>query len=242
MDYIEHYKRDLSLFDYAGELSPFQREDERRRFQTLVELGEFRKGDLVLDIGSGSGWLSKLMAAKGVYAYGLDLSPEQWRRGSEILGGRRSGFVVADALSLPFKGGSLDGVILSEVLEHLSEPARVLQEGLRVLRFGGRLLLSVPANEKIRYTLCIHCNRPTPINAHLHSFDRGRLRNMCREASFEVTKMLEFMPGPLSLLGLNRFLSFLPYSLWRVIERLSLGILGRARFLICLGEKSSSEI
>lgn len=240
MDYIEHYKRDLSLFDYLGDLTPTRREDERRRFQALAELGGFRRGDLVLDIGSGSGWLCKVMVDKGVTTYGLDLSPDQWTRGSEVLGGEGKGFVVGDALSLPFKDLSLNGVVLSEVLEHLSDPDRVIREGFRVLASGGKILLSVPFKEKIRYTLCIHCNKPTPINAHLHTFDDGRLRHVCREARFEVRRLVEFMPKALSQLGLNRYLAFLPYPLWRMVERFFLGILGRPNFLICLGEKSSS--
>jgi len=238
MDYLEHYRRDLSLFDYT-DLPPSRKEDERRRFQALIRLGGFEKGEMVLDIGSGSGWLSKLMAEKGVRAYGMDLSTEQWKRGTEVLGGKREGFVVGDALSLPFRDLCLDGVILSEVLEHVSNPGRVLEEGSRVLKSGGRVLLSVPFEEKIRYALCVHCNKPTPINAHLRTFDASTVKIICREAGFEVRKSVQFMPRALSLTGLNRFLPFLPYSLWRTAERFSLAILGQANFLICVAEKGS---
>lgn len=230
MDYIKHYKRDLALFDYVEDLTPSQKEDERRRFETLVRLGGFRKGEMVLDVGPGAGWLSRLLSRRGVKIYGLDVSPEQWRRSWEDKGQ----FVIGDALNLPFKDNCFHGVVLSEVLEHLKDPGRAVKEGFRTLRFGGKLLASVPHKERIRYTLCIHCNRPTPINAHLHEFSTSKLSEILGQGRFELRRMVKFMPGPLPLLGLNRFLSFLPFPLWRIVERL---LPGRPKFLICLGEK-----
>lgn len=53
--------------------------------------------------------------------------------------------VVCDFLSgLPFKDGSVDIVLLSNVLEHIPEPEKFLNECLRVLKSGGVLLGSVP--------------------------------------------------------------------------------------------------
>lgn len=230
MDYIQHYKKDLALFDYAQDLTPSQKEDERRRFETLAALGRFRKGEMVLDVGPGAGWLSSLLSRQGAKVCGLDVSAEQWGRSRE----EKGQFVVGDALDLPFKDNCLHGVVLSEVLEHLKDPNRAVKEGFRTLRFGGRLLASVPHKERIRYTLCIHCNQPTPINAHLHQFSTSKLSEILGQAQFELRRMVKFMPGTLPLLGLNRFLSFLPFPLWRIVERL---LPGNPKFLICLGEK-----
>jgi ubiquinone/menaquinone biosynthesis C-methylase UbiE len=52
--------------------------------------------------------------------------------------------VLGDTTRLPFGDASVDAVVLSEVLEHVAEPAEALREIHRILRPGGRLVGSVP--------------------------------------------------------------------------------------------------
>jgi SAM-dependent methyltransferase len=52
--------------------------------------------------------------------------------------------VVADGMALPFGQDVFDCVLAVEVLEHVSDPPRVVRDAYRVLRPGGVLLLSVP--------------------------------------------------------------------------------------------------
>jgi SAM-dependent methyltransferase len=52
--------------------------------------------------------------------------------------------VEGDATALPFDDGSLDAVVMLDVLEHVPEPRAALTEARRVLRPGGVILLSVP--------------------------------------------------------------------------------------------------
>jgi SAM-dependent methyltransferase len=58
----------------------------------------------------------------------------------------RSGVVDcwADALALPFADAAFDSVLCNEVLEHVTDPARLFAEAARVLRPGGTLVLSTP--------------------------------------------------------------------------------------------------
>ena len=53
-------------------------------------------------------------------------------------------FVTADAACLPFREGVFDTVICSEVLEHLHDDRKTIEESARVLRRGGSLLLTFP--------------------------------------------------------------------------------------------------
>ena len=64
---------------------------------------------------------------------------------------RYSPDVVASSVKLPFRDHSVDGVVLTEVLEHLPEPADGLAEVRRVLRPGGRLYLTVPMTWGLHY-------------------------------------------------------------------------------------------
>lgn len=58
--------------------------------------------------------------------------------------GARGADVIADLHDLPVEDGSFDAVVCTEVLEHVAEPARVLDELARVLRPGGSVLITVP--------------------------------------------------------------------------------------------------
>lgn len=52
--------------------------------------------------------------------------------------------IVSDICSIPIEDASVDAVLCTEVLEHLTDPLKALQELTRVLRPGGRLILTAP--------------------------------------------------------------------------------------------------
>lgn len=56
--------------------------------------------------------------------------------------------VACDATELPFTDGSFDGMVCSEVIEHIENDSRVLEEIHRVLRRGGELYLTCPIHQK----------------------------------------------------------------------------------------------
>lgn len=86
----------------------------------------------VLDLGCGNRpYRPFLVNATGYVAYDLDplgSSPE----------------VVGRAQRLPFQAAAFDGVLCTQVLEHVPEPWAMLDEVARVLRPGGTLVLSAP--------------------------------------------------------------------------------------------------
>jgi len=53
--------------------------------------------------------------------------------------------VVCDAHTLPFKDSSYDNLVLFDVLHHLEQPKVFLDEAMRVLKPGGRLIMMEPA-------------------------------------------------------------------------------------------------
>ena len=63
------------------------------------------------------------------------------------LGGRPD--VAADLLALPFRDAAFDAVKATEVLEHVPDAARALDECRRVLRPGGHLIVTVPFMERL---------------------------------------------------------------------------------------------
>lgn len=97
----------------------------------------------ILEIGTGLGAFALRMAPH-YRVVGMDLDPVVVARsfaGSAVLG------VSGSAYELPVRDGSMDGLVIFDVLEHLSETDRALAEIRRVLRPGGVILMSVPNPE-----------------------------------------------------------------------------------------------
>ena len=88
----------------------------------------------VLDVGSADGPSARWLPQQGRVAVDLDV------RG--LVAGRD---VCASALALPFRDATFDVVAAFDVIEHCDPEGRAVSELARVLRPGGRLLVSVPA-------------------------------------------------------------------------------------------------
>jgi len=102
-------------------------------------------GAVVLDLGMGTGGLGKYLAARqSVTLDGVTLSEEEAQRA----GSAYRQVVVADLdradLTQLFAGQRYDRIVLADVLEHLKNPERILQQCHQLLQAGGQLLTSVP--------------------------------------------------------------------------------------------------
>ncbi|HQT92724.1 MAG TPA: class I SAM-dependent methyltransferase, partial [Candidatus Kryptobacter bacterium] len=165
-DYITHYRTDAEHFDYFTDENRTTLAYEKLFRKFIARLAGSHR--TVVDIGSGGGW-SSIIPHERIFF--VDLSAKNL----SVLKSETSGPVMADAHRLPFRSNSVEFVIASEIIEHLNDPAAAAGEIWRVLKPGGRAVVSTPYKEKLRYTLCIHCNQVTPWNAHLHSFDEKML-------------------------------------------------------------------
>lgn len=146
------FKRQVrGIFDASAERYQRERESQpgfRRQSSWLIETAGDGKDARVLEVGCGAGSLLAQVAAKGYRYFGCDLSPRMAAGARARAQEARvpAGIACADAENLPFRTGSVDLVIAVGVLEYLPQPLRFLEEAGRVLRAGGRLLLSVPSS------------------------------------------------------------------------------------------------
>ena len=93
-----------------------------------------------LDIGCRDGRYTKYL--KGLELTSIDIDP----RDMEKLKAEGHGkFIVADVQQMPFPGNSFDFVLFSEVLEHVPDQKKALKEIARVLRPGGKVLITTPS-------------------------------------------------------------------------------------------------
>lgn len=108
-------------------------------------------GRRILDAGCGAGALSAALRAKGAVVAGFDSSPAMIRLARQRLG-QGVDLQVADlGRPLPYRDETFDDVVASLVLHYLPDWSGPLAELRRVLRPGGRLILSV--NHPIVYKL-----------------------------------------------------------------------------------------
>lgn len=126
---------------------------------------DFSPGDRILDIGCGSGrHTAAVYQHPGVLVIGVDLNIDDLRQAKERLlfhdklGEHEGGswfLSVSDVTCLPFNDNSFDLVICSEVLEHIRDEEKAVQEIVRVLKPGKTLAVSVPRffSEYICWTL-----------------------------------------------------------------------------------------
>jgi ubiquinone/menaquinone biosynthesis C-methylase UbiE len=97
----------------------------------------------VLDVGCGTGFLALRFAELGHSVTGIDLAPQmvdRARRKAEQAN-QPIDFRVGDAAALDCPDEHFDWVVARHVIWNLPDPQRALEEWLRVLRPGGRLVL-----------------------------------------------------------------------------------------------------
>jgi SAM-dependent methyltransferase len=113
-----------------------------------------RDGARVLDLGCGGGRHAYEAWRRGATVVALDLDEQELKGvhyvvsemldAGELPHGRCGGPARGNALALPFPDGAFDGVIASEVLEHVWDDRGAIAELVRVLRPGGRMAVTVP--------------------------------------------------------------------------------------------------
>ncbi len=117
----------------------------RRRQVLRVLPPAAREGARALDLGAGSGGNTTMLKAVGYDALALEHHPLAAgfarSRGVEV--------VRADAERLPFSNATFDLVLACDVLEHLRDDSTALREVQRVLRPGGALVVTVPADPRL---------------------------------------------------------------------------------------------
>lgn len=225
-NYADHYRLDAEQFDYFTNQDPTDAAYEILFRKFIIKLAGTPR--IIVDIGSGSGWTSAMPHEQIFF---VDLS----KKNLAALKSESSGGVMADAHHLPFKDKSLGFLIASEIIEHLNEPEVAAKEIWRVLKPGGKAIVSTPYKERIRYTLCIHCNRVTPWNAHLHSFDGEKLLSYFPGTA----RMRSYIFGSklLSIVRAPRIFRHLPLWFWRALDRLLIRLIDKAQHIVVVIEK-----
>ncbi len=116
----------------------------KRRSEAVFDFLRIGPEDRVLDLGSGRGFYLSFMRElyPDANVVGLELDRPLLRTALKRVAGAR--VVNASAYALPFSDGAFDRILFSEVIEHIPDDERAMQEITRVLAPGGILALTTP--------------------------------------------------------------------------------------------------
>jgi SAM-dependent methyltransferase len=101
-------------------------------------------GERILDLATGTGWTSRLVAKRGSWLVGVDLGEDliEFARARAKAEGLDIVYRVGDAESLPFENSEFDAVISTCGVMFATRPDAAASELARVTRKGGRIALT----------------------------------------------------------------------------------------------------
>lgn len=112
-----------------------------------VFASSFCKGKTVLDIASGEGYGTNLLASVAAHVYGVDIDNNAVNEASLKYKKNSIQFLQGGVTSIPLPQECVDAIVSFETIEHLREHEAMMSEFKRVLRKDGLLIISTPAKE-----------------------------------------------------------------------------------------------
>lgn len=180
--------------DWEDEKMPLHvREWILERILKIIQLVVASKPKKVLDVGCGDGYiLSQIMLDKSMedsVVVGLDISRNWIKRARlKLLGMNNVNLVIADAEALPFKKDIFDAVIATEVLEHIPDVEKCVDEIGRVLAPEGKVFISVPNKYNFYEIICKTIKGMPRTNwAHVRLISYWSLKHLFEGNNFKLT-------------------------------------------------------
>jgi SAM-dependent methyltransferase len=155
---------------------------ERRR---ALLLAEARPGERVLDLGCGAGRFVAALAEAGADPVGVELAEGALERARRNVPGADLRLMED---GIPLEDSSVDLVWCSEVLEHVPDTAGLLSELRRVLKTGGRVLITTPSHGLPRRALIALLRWEPhfdPLGQHVRFYTRHSLARVLDSFAFE---------------------------------------------------------
>lgn len=129
----------------------FLNQGNRAMIEAAVKALEPRPSERIADVGFGGGYALRLLAPAVMPARvaGVEISEAMLAAAKQNLG-EICDLYGADAVSMPFEDGSLDGIISVNTIYFWNDPVGVLREFRRVLKPSGRIVLAIGKKEIMR--------------------------------------------------------------------------------------------
>jgi SAM-dependent methyltransferase len=157
------------------------------RFDDLdvVPFSRVEEGDIVVEVGAGTGNFLALFQERASHLIAVDLTEGMLREARRLFPHMVP--VMADGAQLPFASGTVDLVSCAQVLHHVREPLPLVKEMRRVVKSRGRILV-VDQVATERYEEAAMMNRLEIIRDPSHAASRppSAMRTLIRAAGLEI--------------------------------------------------------
>ncbi len=151
-----YFARNAEQWDHLRSLQTDEAEVERA-ISGAAGPGPFER---LIDLGTGTGRMLRLLAPQARRSLGLDLSHQMLNVArAETTGLERCELRHGDILSTGLPGGAADLVVVHQVLHYLGEPAAAVAEAGRLVAPGGRLLVVDFAPHELEHLREAHQHR-----------------------------------------------------------------------------------
>ena len=148
-----------------------------------------KKGDMVLDAGSGVCPRSIEVNILGGRVCAVDIDAQALRRGkiySKKFGVKKLEVLVGDISNLPFRGDVFDKVLALDVLEHLPDAMDLMaiKEFKRVLRIGGKLFIILPTGLNEKFFTKLNPHFPEEEGGHKRIYNKKHFLRLLTKNGF----------------------------------------------------------
>ncbi|MDI6755683.1 MAG: class I SAM-dependent methyltransferase [Thermodesulfobacteriota bacterium] len=154
--------------------------------RTLSYIGQEK---IIVDVGCGEGITLEKLVSKfpDRQITGIDYSPEN----VEVCKERRLPARLGNVYELDFEDESVDCCLFMEVIEHLLDPLKALQEIHRIMRIGGRLLVVFPNDLlfKMARLACLKFQEAFTPSGHVKQWTPKEMQSTMEKAGFAIVDL-----------------------------------------------------
>jgi len=143
------FAREHDIDEYYASAPGLIRFVERRRLRWIERMIAAEPTDRILEVGCGGGHVLRLFPQADLT--GVEVSGRMIEKAARNLMGYRVRLLKGELHELGLPDGGFDKIICTEVLEHVADPESILAEMSRLLRPGGRAVITFPNDRLIHW-------------------------------------------------------------------------------------------
>jgi len=218
--YDEHYYDAWGSGVNAEHVADLKRRTFRLMLDRLARVSGVRLGRL-LDLGCATGYLLDVAQQRGFEPFGIELNPFSAKQAQARFGADRVHCGTVD--EAPFASASFDVAVMSDLLEHVRSPSRLLKRTHDLLSPKGALIVVAPNVGGLSSKL-LRSGWTDYKREHLFYFDKDTMARALRQAGYEVREVRAF-PKFLDLSYIRQQLVQYPTPLFTPLVRAIAAIL-----------------